>query len=117
MEVTLGSALEMALSAGVIGEELGGNPALNTRLREAVNFEEVVRLGEAPAETNRGTGAANAPAKLAAREALHRREFVVIDGCAASKAANGGVSPRRAAHLSIVTIDGERVHQAALPDD
>lgn len=108
MDVTLGNALELALSAGVIGKELGGNPALNTRLREAVNFEKVLPAGEAPAEANRGTGATSAPAKFAAREAWRRREFVVIDGGAVLTAATGRALVS-AAPLYIVTIDGKRV--------
>lgn len=54
-----------------------------------------------------------APARRQAREMLRPR-LVVIDGCAASKASLRGAAPRRsAAHLSIVTINGESVHWTA----
>lgn len=101
MDVTLGNALELALSAGVIGEELGGNPALNTRLREAVNFEKVVPAGEAPAEPKVSPW----PYGL---------WLVIEGGRTVTHAAADRASPRPAVRLLLVTVDGERVGHAAL---
>lgn len=136
MDVTLGHALELALSAGVIGEELGGNPALNTRLREAVNFEKVVPTGEAPSETGgadcrvicgtndaglgpgltpRGASApATTPARHQARK-LPRLELMVIRGglAALPMQRRKGVPRTRAAGLRLVTINGVCVDHSA----
>lgn len=62
----------------------------------------------------RKTAGAEAPAKSARTGGIARGMLVVIDGCAASKAKMDGAAPRRrAAHLSIVTENGELVHSAA----
>lgn len=97
MDVTLGNALEMALSAGVIGEELGGNPALNTRLREAVNFEKVVPAGEAPAEPKVSPWP-------------HGLRLVIGGGRTVTHAAADRAPRRPAVRLRLATVDGDRVH-------
>lgn len=118
MDVTLGRALEMALSAGVVGDELGGNPALNARLREAVNFEKVVAAGKAPAEAIEGTGARHSPGQFAARDVWRRREIDLIQVIRGGLAAfpmppQMGVPRARAAGPRLIMIDGGRAHPAA----
>ncbi len=109
MAVTLGEALEMARSAGMIGDDLRCQALVNAGEDEAADVGDRVEIA-VPAEAIEGAGARRAPASWAGGRKSPPK-LVVIDGRAAATAKG---RPAPAARLSIVTIDGERVHAASL---
>lgn len=113
----LGDALDGARRCGMVGDQLGCNPAVDPCLDEAISLGEftVGRVG--PAKTNKGTEAPGRPGQVAARMGgrMRRRELFVIEGGLAaalpSKLPRQGAFRASAASLRLVTIDGVRVHQ------
>lgn len=115
----LGDALDGARRRGMVGDQLGCNPAVDPCLDEAISLGEFTVGSEGPAETNKGTEAFGRPGQVAARMGgrLRRRELVVIRGGLAaalpSKLPRQGAIRARAASPRLVTIDGVLVHAAA----
>jgi hypothetical protein len=108
----ISDCLDGGLMAGLIGSDVGCSPSIDTRSNETADGSELIEPA-APA-VNERTGAPG-PGRVAAHEGgrSRRLELVVINGCTASKARRSGAAPRRAVHLFIATVDGERVHSAA----
>ena len=114
MMVTLGEALEMALSAGLLGEQTGGNPALDPGFDEAVSLGEFTAAGVAPAKREKAAGAAKAPASCAGGGSPLKLVVNNRSGRTRPKASECpplGARPR----LLLATVNGVRMDHAAPP--
>lgn len=108
----ISEALDSALLAAINGDE-DGNPLADTRPDQGGKIEKLIPAGErcAAGERTAGYGGEEVPRTRPTRGP--RPTFVIYDGRAVSHAAASGF-PSPAARLSLVTVNGERVHSSAL---